>query len=255
MKHWPFRGWALNLVGEIQPSSSKSQRYIQVGIDYFTKWIEAIPLVNIDQEAVIEFIKRHIIYRFGILETITTDQGSVFTGRKVQDFAKEVRLKFLTSAPYYAKVGAENKVVIGLIKKHVWGNPRNWHKTLDQILWACRTSPKEATNITPFRLTYGHDAVLPIKIYLRSTRIQKQKEISFKAYWNMMLDELVDLDEERLNASKLLERRKKRVEKSYNKKVKIKSFLAGHLVWKIILPMDLKVRKLGKWSPKWEGHF
>ena len=83
VKPWPFRCWELDLVREIQPASSKSQRYILVGIDYFTKWIEAIPLVNIDQEAVIEFIKRHIIYRFGIPETITTDQGSVFTGRKV----------------------------------------------------------------------------------------------------------------------------------------------------------------------------
>jgi hypothetical protein len=37
VKLWPFRGWALDLVGEIRPPSSKSQRYILVGIDYFTK--------------------------------------------------------------------------------------------------------------------------------------------------------------------------------------------------------------------------
>ena len=74
IKPWPFRGWALDLVGEIRPASSKNQRYILVGIDYFTKWVEAIPLPNVDQEDVIEFIRKHIIYRFGIPETITTDQ-------------------------------------------------------------------------------------------------------------------------------------------------------------------------------------
>lgn len=73
VKPWPFRGWALDFVGEIRPDSSKGQRYILVGVDYFTKWIKAIPLVNIDQEAVIEFIQRYILYRFGISETITTD--------------------------------------------------------------------------------------------------------------------------------------------------------------------------------------
>lgn len=178
VKPWPFIGWALDMVGEIQPVSSKSQRYILVGIYYFTKWIEDIPLVNVDQEDVIKFIQRHIIYRFEIPETITTDQGSVFTGRKVQEFAKEMRFKLLTSSPYYAQangqVKAANKVVIGLIKKHMRKKPKNWHKTLDQILWACRTSHKEDTNTMPFRLTYGHDAVLLVEIYLQSTRVQRK---------------------------------------------------------------------------------
>ncbi|XP_050916164.1 uncharacterized protein LOC127131278 [Lathyrus oleraceus] len=170
VKPWPFRGWALDLVGEILPASSKGQRYILVGIDYFTKWIKVIPLVNVDQEVVIEFIQRHIIYRFGIPGAITTDQGSVFSGRKIQEFSKEIGIKLLSFMPYYAQVNgqveAANKVVIGLIKKHVGKKPKNWHKNLDQILWACRTYPKEAMNATPFRLTYGHDAVLPVEICL-----------------------------------------------------------------------------------------
>ncbi|KAK2436243.1 protein NYNRIN [Trifolium repens] len=81
--------WALDLIGEIKPASSKNQRYILVGIDYFTKWIEEIPLPNVDQEAVINFIQNYIIYMFRIPETITTDQGSVFTGRKMQEFAQD----------------------------------------------------------------------------------------------------------------------------------------------------------------------
>lgn len=133
--------------------------------------------------------------------------------------------------------------------------PRNWHKTLNQILWACQTSPKEAINATPFRLTYGHDAVLPVEIHLQSTRIQRHHEIPSESYWNMILDELVDLDEERLNSLELLKRQKKRVEKSYNKKVKVKLFSTGDLVWKVILPMDRKDRTFGKWSPKWEDPF
>lgn len=70
-----------------------------------------------------------------------------------------------------------------------------------------------------------------------------------------MIDELVDLDEERLKALELLRRQKKRVEKAYNKKVKIKTFSNGDLVWKVILLMDRKDRMLGKWSPNWEVPF
>lgn len=152
-----------------------------VGIDYFTKWIKALPFPNVGQEDVIEFIQKDIIYRFGIPYTVTMNQGSVFTGRNMQEFSKEMGFKLLTSMSYYAEANGQvevaNKVVIGLIKKHIGKKPRNWNKTLDQISWACQTSPKEATSLTPFRMTFGHDAVLPVEIYLQSTRIQRHREI------------------------------------------------------------------------------
>jgi len=69
----------------------------------------------------------------------------------------------------------------------------------------------------------------------------------------MNLDELVDLDEERLMTLEVLTRQKERVEKAYNKKVKSMLFAQGDLVWKVILPMDKKNRVLEKWSPSWEG--
>lgn len=102
-------------------------------------------------------------------------------------------------------------MIIGLIKKHVGKKPKNWHKTLDQILWACRTSPKEATKSTPFCLTFGHDVVLSVETHLQSLRIQRQHELPTESYWSMMLDELVDFDEERLSALELLRQQKKRI--------------------------------------------
>ena len=123
------------------------------------------------------------------------------------------------------------------------------------MLWACRNSPKESTNTTPFRLTYGHDAVLPAEIHLQSARVQRQMEIPLDHYYQMMSDELIDLDEERLSALEVLTKQKERVAKAYNKRVKSKSFNIGELVWKVILPMDKKDRILGKWSPNWEGPF
>jgi len=69
----------------------------------------------------------------------------------------------------------------------------------------------------------------------------------------MILDELVDLDEERLTTLEVLTKQKERVVKAYNKKVKSKLFAQGDLVWKVILTMDRKNQVLGKWSPSWEG--
>ena len=109
-----------------------------VGIDYFTKWVEAIPLPDITQDVVIEFIQKYIIHRFGIPETITTDQGSVFTGRKMVKFAEDTGYKLLASTPYYAhangQVEAANKSIISIIKKKTKEKPKNWHEVLDEAV-------------------------------------------------------------------------------------------------------------------------
>lgn len=51
VKPWNFRGWTLDLIGEVWLSPSTGHKYILVGIDYFTKWVEAIPLTKVDQDA------------------------------------------------------------------------------------------------------------------------------------------------------------------------------------------------------------
>ena len=56
-------------------------------MDYFTKWIEAIPLKEVTQTKIIDFIEEHIVHRFGIPQTLTTDQGTMFT-RRVLKYAE-----------------------------------------------------------------------------------------------------------------------------------------------------------------------
>ena len=47
VKPWPFRGWALDLIRQIHPPSLKGHKYSLVAVDYFTKWVEAIPLKEV----------------------------------------------------------------------------------------------------------------------------------------------------------------------------------------------------------------
>ena len=67
--------------------------------------------------------------------------------------------------------------------------------------------------------------------------------------------ELETLDEKTLQALDHIMIRKKNVTWAYNKRVRRKSFEEGELVWKVVLPIGVKDRELGKWSPNWEGLF
>jgi hypothetical protein len=58
------------LIGQINPPASKGHKFVLLAIDYFTKWVEAVPLKKVTSENMVEFVKEHIIYRFGILKQL-----------------------------------------------------------------------------------------------------------------------------------------------------------------------------------------
>jgi transposase InsO family protein len=109
-------------------------------MDYFTKWVEAIPLKKVTSENMIEFVKEHIIYRFGIPQTNTTNQGAQFVSLEFREFAESMGIKLLNSSPYYAQANgqaeASNKIMIKIIQKKIDQKPKRWHSVLNEALWA-----------------------------------------------------------------------------------------------------------------------
>ena len=70
-----------------------------------------------------------------------------------------------------------------------------------------------------------------------------------------MMDNIDEVSDKWLQALKAIEKDKFRVARTYNKKVRAKSFQVGELVWKTILPLGTKSNKFGKWSPSWEESY
>ncbi|CAN6692804.1 unnamed protein product [Malus baccata var. baccata] len=107
--------------------------------------------------------------------------------------------------------------------------------------------------ITPYPLTFGQDAMLPMEINVSSVRIQNQFGLHSEEYIEAMCQGIEDLDVARIEALNQIQEGKRVVAQAYNKKVKLKSFKEGDLVWKAILPLGAQLRGFGKWSPTWEG--
>jgi hypothetical protein len=53
-------------------------RFAVVAVDYFTKWVEVEPLVNIMAKIVEHFSWKNIVCRYGVPHAFVTDNGKQF---------------------------------------------------------------------------------------------------------------------------------------------------------------------------------
>jgi hypothetical protein len=148
-----FEQWGLDIIGEITSSSSKQHKYILTSTNYFTKWVEAIPLTHINEKVVIQFIEQQLITRFGIPSVLVFDNDAYFSSTLLIEFSLDKGIIILYSTNYYSQgKGVEESTknnLLRILKKIVADNQRNWHNLLHNTLWVNRVTPKEATGNSP----------------------------------------------------------------------------------------------------------
>ena len=67
-------------------------KFLVVGIDYFTKWVEAEPLVKITQQNVKNFVWKNIVCKFGVPRVLILDNGWQFDNTLFKDYTLEFRI-------------------------------------------------------------------------------------------------------------------------------------------------------------------
>ncbi|GKD50283.1 reverse transcriptase domain-containing protein [Tanacetum coccineum] len=182
-------------------------RFLVVAIDYFTKWVEAKPLVSITGKHMEKFVWEHIICRFGVPHIIIFDNG--------KQFAEEI-------SPFFCqRLGMEQR----LGKNH-----QGWVDELPQVLWAHKTTLKSSNRENPFSLTYGSKAVVPIEISVETKKIKE-----FEARQNdKRRKEDLDILEERREIDSIREaHHKQKLERYYNKRVQPSTFKLGTYVLRL----------------------
>jgi len=67
--------------------------YLQVWVDTFTRWIEAFPCSEQAKE-VIKILIHEIIPRFGLPQSLQSDNGSAFKAAVTQGVSKALKIKY-----------------------------------------------------------------------------------------------------------------------------------------------------------------
>lgn len=110
---------------------------------------------------------RNIICHFWLLRAIITNNDKQYDNRSFY-FCYELKIENHYSSPYYLQANVQvelaNRSFLQIIKTKLDDQKSLWEEELPRVVWAYCTTVRTLTGETPFAVTYGMEAVIPIAI-------------------------------------------------------------------------------------------
>ena len=134
------------------------------------------------------------------------------------------------------------------LKKRLDDAMGKWMEELSRVLWTYRTTPRRSIGETPFSMTYGIEAVIPLE-----TRFLTLRTSSFTPSNNDgLLEKSLDLiEEQRENVMVQLAYYQHKLKQGYEANMKLRPLALGDLVLRKVLG-TAKNPAWGKLGPNWE---
>ena len=149
--------------------------------DYFRKWLEVKAFSSVKDKDVVQFIWKNIVYRFGIPQSIVTDNGPQFDSRVYRNFCNELKNQELVFNRTVSTKQRPGKIIQqdspnSFEKASAFGH-REMVDELPGVLWAYRTTSRKPTGMSPFPVMYGMKAIIPTKIGMHT--LSKDQTVEF----------------------------------------------------------------------------
>ena len=233
------RPWQMLAVDILEvPLSVNNSRYLLVVQDYFTKWVEAVPIP--DQTATrITCELGKIFSRYGPPQILYSDQGCNFESSILFQTLQAFGIEKSRTAAYHPQgdgmVERFNRTLLQLLRSYV-ESQSDWECYLPLILYAYRTAAHSSTGVSPFMMMYGRS-----HSFSQLTHANAFDSSTYPGHL-AKLAELRDFVESELAAAG------HNYKTNYDKHIRTRSFVSGDPVW-------LSIPTAGKLDPRWEGRW
>ncbi|GJV89168.1 reverse transcriptase domain-containing protein [Tanacetum coccineum] len=152
---WPFSHWGIHILGPL-PMAPGGLQFLAIAVEHSTKWVEAKPITVKNARQVEKFVWEYVVCRFGVPRMISSKEEEHFKKGIFADFCKGLKIT-QTFSPF-----TEHMEIMHYIEKQLVRSQQSWVDNLAKELWVHRTLPRNSHEETPFSLTYGSEAIIPI---------------------------------------------------------------------------------------------
>ncbi|XP_049405250.1 uncharacterized protein LOC125868702 [Solanum stenotomum] len=211
---------------------------------------------TVTKKVVTDFVRNNIVCRFGISESIITDNAANLNSNLMMETCERFKIAHRNSTIYRPQmngaVEAANKNIMKILRKIV-DSHRQWHEKLPYALLGYRTTIRTSTVATPYMLVYGSEAVIPAEVEIPSLRIIQEVGLDDAKWIRSRHEQLMLIDEKRMDAVCHGQLYQNRMTKAFDKNVRPRQFTSGQLVLKKIFPHQGEAK--GKFAPNWQGPY
>ena len=174
----PFSMWGMDLL-EL-PTSTRKNKYLLIMTDYFTRWVEAIPLSNKEAITVAGVLYREIFCRYGAPQSILTDQGKEFNNELLSTLCLAYGVKkLMTTVKKSSTNGLTerfNRTLWDMLSKKGQEEQFKWDQHINACLYAYRSSVQASTGKSPYEVMFGQSMKLPADVALEPDAPKKSHD-------------------------------------------------------------------------------
>ena len=249
-----FDCWGIDFMGPFPMSGG--YEYILVAVDYVSKWVEAIPTASATSKVVLDFLKSHILSRFGVPRAIISDRGKHFTSKTFGTLMAKYAVTHKVSTSYHPQTNGQaelaNREIKRILEKTVGVTRKDWSSRLNDALWAYRTAYKTVLGASPYRLVYGKACHLPVELEKKALWALRKANPSLTEAGEHRKLQLGELEELRNDAYESAKIYKSKVKAFHDKNILRKTFVVGQ---KVLLYNSRLQLFPGKLRSRWDGPY
>lgn len=226
----PFERIAIDVLGPLTRSKRGNKFLLVIG-DYFSKWMEAIPIPDQEATTIAKHLVERVVTIFGVPLELHSDQGSNFESQVFQELCKILGIHKTRTTPLRPQsdgmVERCNRTINNMLSAFVASHQRDWDEYVYLLMLAYRSAVHETTGVTPNEMVFGRQVTLPLDLIIgrpdNSTSFDTCSE-----YVLRLEEKIVEIHEFARNRLKIASDKMKR---RYDLQTVSHKFALGDAVW------------------------